>query len=103
VVSRFKRDHNHREMKYSVYILRSAVAEKYYIGYTNNLKRRIEEHNTQDKGYTRNYRPWVIEYSEEFSDRGSAMKRESYLKSLKNKYRIQEYIAGWRSGTSRGS
>lgn len=90
-------------MKYSVYILWSISAKKYYIGHTNNVERRLEEHIEGLKGYTEKYIPWSLEHIEMFPTRSEAMQKEKYLKSLKSKTKIKDYIAGWRSGTSRGS
>jgi putative endonuclease len=71
-------------MIYYVYILQSFKNDKLYIGHTDNLSRRLEEHNTGRGGkYTRQNKPWKLLYSEEHSDRSSAAKRETYLKSTK--------------------
>ena len=65
-----------------VYILQSLKSGKLYIGHTDNLKRRLDEHNTGRGGkYTRQNGPWKLLYYEKQSDRSSAMKREQYLKS----------------------
>jgi len=69
---------------YYVYILQSLKTEKLYIGQTDNLARRVNEHNTSCGGkYTQQNSPWVLLYSESHPDRASAMKRERYLKSTK--------------------
>jgi len=82
---------------YITYILHSEGNDKYYIGSTNNLERRLKEHNEKDIGYTSKYHPWELLYSETFPNRVQAMKSEKYLKSLKDKALIKKYIAGWRS------
>ena len=67
-----------------VYILQSLKTEKLYIGHTDNLARRMEEHNTGRGGkYTRQNSPWTLLYSESHPNRPSAAKRERYLKSTK--------------------
>ena len=67
---------------YYVYILQSLKTKKLYIGHTDNLARRVEEHNSSRGGkYTRQNSPLVLLYSEPHPDRASAMKRERYLKS----------------------
>ncbi len=86
-----------------VYVLYSKKFNRYYIGHTNNIERRIAEHNEGISRSTAPYRPWELLATEKTSSRSEAMRIEKYLKSLKNKTRLQEYIAGWRSGTSRGS
>ena len=66
---------------YYVYMVKCAD-ETFYTGIATELERRIEEHNSSDKGakYTRTRRPVVLVYSEEFPDRSSASKREYEIK-----------------------
>ncbi|MEK7069434.1 MAG: GIY-YIG nuclease family protein [Patescibacteria group bacterium] len=90
-------------MNYVVYIIYSNKFDKYYTGHTNNIERRLIEHNSAKAGYTKYYQPWVLVYEQRFNNRTEAMALEKYIKSLKNKSRIKAYIAGWRSSTSRGS
>ncbi len=91
-------------MKCVLYVLYSKKCDKYYIGHTNNIERRLCEHNdVNHKGWTRYHQPWSLVYTEKSIDRSDAMRKEKYLKSLKSRKRIEKYIAGWRSGTSRGS
>jgi putative endonuclease len=72
---------------YYVYILQSLKTGKFYIGHTNDLTRRVEEHNTGRGGqYTQQNRPWLLVYSESHPDRSSAIKREQYLKSTRGSY-----------------
>lgn len=91
------------EMDFSVYILVNE-AGSFYVGQTNSLNRRLSQHNDAKRaGWTSSRGPWKVVHMETFSTRAQAMKKEKYLKSLKNKNRIGEYIAGWRKSTSRGS
>jgi putative endonuclease len=63
-------------------VLQSLKTDRLYVGHTDNLVRRLEEHNTGRGGrYTRQNSPWVLVYSEPHPDRSSAMKRERHLKS----------------------
>jgi predicted GIY-YIG superfamily endonuclease len=65
-----------------VYILRSSAnPEKVYVGFTNDLERRIREHNSGSQIYTRRYAPWALETYLTFSDRATATAFEKYLKS----------------------
>ena len=84
-------------MGYTVYILYSNSGDKYYIGSTNNFQRRLQEHNGPNAKFTKKYQPWVTVYTETFKTRAEAVNVERYLKSLKNKERLHQYIAGWRS------
>jgi putative endonuclease len=53
-----------------------------YTGIATELERRIEEHNSSDKGakYTRIRRPVTLVYSEKYPDSRSASKREYEIK-----------------------
>ena len=55
----------------------------YYIGYTNDLEKRIKAHN-EGKGakYTRGRGPVKLAYYEEYEDKSTAMKREWEMKQL---------------------
>jgi len=67
-----------------VYILQSRKTGKLYIGHTDNVARRIKEHNTGRGGkYTQQNGPWRLLYNESHPDRSSAAKRERYLKSTR--------------------
>jgi putative endonuclease len=48
---------------------------------TNNLERRLREHNQGENKSTIAYKPFLLIYSESFSDRVSAREKEKYLKS----------------------
>ena len=81
-------------LMYYVYILKSLKTGKLYIGHSDNLDRRIEEHNTGRGGkYTRQNGPWKLVYSETHPDRSSAMKRERYLKGTKGSHE-KKILAG---------
>jgi putative endonuclease len=66
---------------YFVYIVRCAD-DTLYTGIATELERRIEEHNSSDKGarYTRSRRPVVLVYHERCSSRSEASKREYHIK-----------------------
>ena len=76
-------------MSYFVYVLKSESTGQFYIGQTDNLIRRIAEHNDSDyRGteYTKRHKgPWACIYKEEFKTRSEAMKREKELKAKKSK------------------
>ncbi|MGG9960659.1 GIY-YIG nuclease family protein [Ferruginibacter sp. SUN106] len=68
-------------MPYTVYILFSASHQKHYTGFTSDLEQRLISHNELGSGWTAKYRPWVVIYTKEFSDKAEAMKYEKWLKS----------------------
>ncbi|MCR4762927.1 MAG: GIY-YIG nuclease family protein [Lachnospiraceae bacterium] len=53
-----------------------------YTGWTNDLEKRVKDHNTPGKGarYTRGRMPCRLVYYEEFPDKESAMRREWEIK-----------------------
>ena len=66
---------------YYVYILKSEIKEKTYVGFTNNLERRIKEHNSGKSKFTSKYIPWRVVYQEQVETLANARARELYLKS----------------------
>lgn len=77
---------------YFVYILQSGVDNSYYIGCTNNVQRRIVEHNKGLSRYTRNRIPWNMIYKEEYKLLSEARKREMQIKSWKKRIAIEKLI-----------
>ena len=69
-------------MSYSVYILECSD-KTLYTGFTNNLDRRLWEHNHSNRGavYTKYRRPVSIIYSEDYETQKEAMRRERELKT----------------------
>lgn len=65
---------------YYVYLLVSIKSGKLYIGYTNNLKRRMNEHNTNKSFTTKNKGRWIIAYCEAYMSKKDAKTREYRLK-----------------------
>lgn len=66
---------------YFVYILKSRDFPKTYVGITNNLEKRLQQHNSGYHFYTKRYLPWKQIFCEEVENRVSARRREKYLKS----------------------
>jgi putative endonuclease len=87
---------------FHTYILFSEKFDKYYIGFTHDVNRRLTAHNhPKSKGYTKKFQPWFLVYSKEFTTKREAMDYEQYLKSLKSKWALKEIINS--SGSSLGS
>lgn len=77
----------------TVYTLYSSKFDKIYIGQTDNLERRLFEHNNGLLStYTKRYKPWQIIYTEEYQTRNEALKREKQLKSQKGREFIWKII-----------
>ena len=67
---------------YFVYILRTS-SNTLYIGQTNNLEKRIKEHkkkSSKSAKYIRYFKSFKLVYSEKYSTRKEAMRREAQLK-----------------------
>ena len=64
-----------------VYILLSKRDDKLYIGYTNNLKRRLSQHARGEVSSTKNRRPLKLIHYEYFINEVDAKAREIFLKS----------------------
>ena len=68
---------------YFTYILKSIKDNKRYLGFTNDIKVRLEFHNGGLNPSTRNRRPFELLCFKEFGSKIEAMRYERYLKSLK--------------------
>ena len=66
---------------YYVYILQSQKDRSFYIGYSTDLKRRIEAHKRGESLATKFKRPFGLIYYEAFINQKDAKNREEYLKS----------------------
>ena len=65
-----------------VYILRSSNHPKrLYIGCTQDIEKRLLEHNRGDGAYSKTYAPWELEAYIAFKDKPLAEEFERYLKS----------------------
>ena len=71
-----------------VYILKSLNDFKRYIGQTENLHKRLDEHNDGICKSTKSRRPFELIYYEEFKTRSEVMKRERFFKSGK----VREFL-----------
>ena len=66
---------------YYLYILQSRKDHRFYTGITNDLVRRLKQHNAGQVRSTKNRRPFNIVHAEEYIDRIGARQREKELKS----------------------
>ena len=86
-------------MKYFyTYVLQSLKDLNFYVGYTNNLIKRIDDHNMGKVLSTKNRLPLKLIYWEGFLNQQDATRREKYLKTswgkrfIKN--RLKSYLTG---------
>ena len=81
-------------MGYFMYILNSVKNGKFYVGCTNNIERRLSEHNN---GYSKGSRfnaPFELLYKEEYTSLSEARKRERFIKKQKSRKYIESLIMG---------
>jgi putative endonuclease len=79
-----------------VYFLYSSNSDRYYIGYTEDVVKRLKEHNhpVVKSKFTSKYLPWELKLSFEVSSvRGDAIRVERFIKKQKSKVFIQKLIA----------
>jgi len=80
-----------------VYILESKKEDgELYIGYTDNLRKRLKEHNQGLNRSTKPFRPWRLIYYEACLNKEDAKRREKYFKTTQGrrllKRRLKEYF-----------
>ncbi|TAK66251.1 MAG: GIY-YIG nuclease family protein [Bacteroidetes bacterium] len=77
-----------------VYLIKSDEGLR-YIGHTPTLEKRLMEHNSGTCHSTKRGTNWKIIYTEEFTTRSEAMKREKWFKSGVGRQWANDNIAGW--------
>jgi putative endonuclease len=76
-----------------MYILRSASTGRYYVGSSNDLKRRVSEHVRSHSLATRGRGPWKLVYEEPFDTLLEARRREFKIKRWKSAKLIAELVS----------
>lgn len=66
---------------YYVYVLQSLKDHEWYIGFTEDIGRRVEEHNSGKNSSTKNRVPFKLIYYEAYLNKSDALGREKFLKS----------------------
>ena len=83
---------------YITYVLQSNIDKGFYVGYTANLIKRIEEHNNGKVMSTKSRRPLRIIYYEVCYNKADALHRERYLKSTYGKRYIRNRLKFYLTG-----
>jgi putative endonuclease len=68
---------------YYVYVLRSQTKDFTYIGYSEDLRRRLARHNAGFVQSTKSFKPYDLIFYEAYSTMSDAKRREMYLKTNK--------------------
>ncbi len=74
------------------YILYSEKLDKYYIGSTTDIDRRLQEHNRGKEKFTSTGTPWKLVYKEHFVHLKDARSRERQIKKLKSRKYIDSLV-----------
>lgn len=80
---------------FSVYALYNPTHDKIYIGQTDDLERRLREHEEGrfSRSFTaKNSGQWILIYEEKVSSRADALSRERQLKSFRGREFIKKHI-----------
>jgi putative endonuclease len=75
-----------------IYIIYSITLDKYYIGYTSDLSKRLTEHNLGISTYTSKAMDWDLKYSKAFPTREEAMRKEKEIKRKKSRTYLEWLI-----------
>ena len=77
-----------------IYILQSKADGRLYTGYTSNLRRRLNEHESGNVESTRNRRPLLLIYYEAYKEKSNALNREKFLKTTRGKQQLRKQLVG---------
>ncbi len=83
---------------YYVYILKSCSKDRFYIGHTANLEKRLSQHNSGKVKSTKAFVPWEIVYFEKFSSKSDAFRREMKIKSFKSGDAFKRLLNNYQTG-----
>ncbi len=75
-----------------VYVLQSEKDRQFYIGYTNDIERRLKEHQQGKNISTAKRLPVKLIYFEGHLSKEDAIRRESYFKSTKGKVTLRQIL-----------
>jgi putative endonuclease len=81
-----------------VYVLRSLTDQKFYVGFTKNLRKRVEDHAIGLVLSTKRRNPFELVYWEGCLDQADAARREKYLKSSWGKRYIKSRLRNYLTG-----
>ena len=73
---------------YYVYVLRSKIDKKLYVGHTQDIPERLQRHNSGGVNSTKNRKPFDLIYSETYYDRSAARWREKFFKTAWGKKKL---------------
>ncbi len=84
---------------YYVYILQNTLSGRHYIGSTNDLARRIAEHNRGQTTSTRQRGSWQVRFSEKYVLKKDAVHRERQIKAYKGGHAFKNLLVDEKNST----
>ena len=81
-------------MMHFVYILKSKKDERYYVGCTSDIDKRIKAHNAGKTRSLKNRRPLDLVYTEKYTSMEDAYNREKQIKSYKGGEAFKKLVSG---------
>lgn len=87
---------------YTVYVLENQNDKSWYIGQTDNLKRRLVQHNSGTGGRTTKMKSglWKLMYAEAYCDKRDVLGREKFLKGGSGRKYLQKQLVYYLSQTA---
>lgn len=83
-------------MAFCVYILYSVKKDRFYVGQTDDLDKRVASHLSGSSPYTSSAKDWKLVHTEEYSSRTEVIKRENEIKRKKSRKYIEWIIEAGR-------
>ena len=78
---------------FNIYVLKSFKNGKRYVGFTGkSAQERFLEHNSGKNSFTRQNKPFMLIYTEEYPTKIEAMRREKFLKSGQGRKFLDEIL-----------
>ncbi len=80
-------------MPFFVYIIYSSSLDQYYVGHSENIQDRLFRHNNSGSKATKKTNDWTLVYTETFTTKAEAAKRELEIKKKKSRKYIEWLIS----------
>ncbi|MDB4582674.1 GIY-YIG nuclease family protein [Draconibacterium sp.] len=79
-------------MGYFVYAIKSKLDGRIYVGFSENVQKRLKEHNSGKTKSTKGFRPWELIFTQECETRIDARELEKYFKSGSGKEKLKKMV-----------
>ena len=80
-------------LMFFVYIIYSQTPDRFYVGYTSDPDKRLQDHNSGLSSFTFKANDWELKFMQQFETRHAAMYKEKEIKSKKSRKYIEWLIA----------